>query len=80
MSEQHPAELCWNAGANACCYADFFRQLGEPELGAVLLCETDNHMADLVGAPDVKLDRTQTIMEGAKYCDFRWSMKRGEAK
>jgi L-2-amino-thiazoline-4-carboxylic acid hydrolase-like protein len=60
-----------------CRYADFFRQLGEPELGALLLCESDFHVTELIGSPDVKLERTQTIMKGAKYCDFRWRMNQG---
>jgi hypothetical protein len=57
-----------------CRYADFFRELGEPELGAVLLCDTDFHIAG-VGAPQVELERTQTIMKGAKYCNFRYKLK-----
>jgi hypothetical protein len=57
-----------------CRYADFFRALGEPELGAVLLCEADDHMAE-VGGPEVEFTRTQTIMKGARYCDFRYRMK-----
>jgi len=59
-----------------CRYAEFFRQLGEPELGAVLLCETDLHVAQ-VGSPEVELLRTQTIMEGAPCCDFRIHKRRG---
>jgi len=70
----------WDFNITGCRYADFFRQLGEPELGALLLCEQDVHVTDLVGRPEVKLERTQTIMKGAKYCDFRWSMNRSEAK
>ena len=57
-----------------CRYADFFRALGEPELGAVLLCEADDHMAE-VGGPEVEFTRTQTIMKGAEYRDFRYRMK-----
>ena len=53
-----------------CRYAEFFLQLGEPDLGAVLLCETDFQVAE-VGSPEVELVRTQTIMEGASCCDFR---------
>lgn len=60
-----------------CRYADFFRALGEPELGAVLLCEADDHTAE-VGSPDVEFTRTQTIMKGAGYCDFRYRMKTGQ--
>lgn len=57
-----------------CRYADFFRQLGEPELGALLLCDADFDVAE-VGSPEVTLTRTQTIMKGANYCDFRYRLK-----
>jgi hypothetical protein len=57
-----------------CKYADFFRELGEPELGVVLACNKDFHLA--VGAnPEVELTRTQTIMEGESCCDIRWRIK-----
>jgi len=61
-----------------CRYAEFFRALGEPELGAVLLCEADNHLVE-VGSPEVELTRTQTIMQGGAYCDFRYRMKTGQS-
>jgi hypothetical protein len=70
----------WNFNVTGCRYADFFRQLGEPELGALLLCDLDVHMTEQLGGGEVKLKRTQTIMKGAEYCDFRWSMKRGPGK
>ena len=44
---------------------------------AVLLCETDRDIEE-VGSPEVELKRTQTIMQGAKYCDFRYRFKLGE--
>jgi len=59
-----------------CRYADFFRALGEPELGGLLLCEADVDVAE-VGSPEVEFTRTQTIMQGAPYCDFRYRMKTG---
>jgi hypothetical protein len=43
----------------------------------LLLCESDFHVTEVLGNPDVKLERTQTIMNGAKYCDFRWQMNPG---
>jgi hypothetical protein len=58
-----------------CRYAEFFHQLGEPDLGSVLLCETDFHLVEEVGSPDVELMRTQTLMEGACCCDFRFRTK-----
>jgi hypothetical protein len=57
-----------------CRYADFFRALGEPELGALILCEANFHMLE-AGGGEVELERTQTIMKGAAYCDFRYKMK-----
>ncbi len=67
----------WDLNVTGCRYADFFRRLGEPELGALLLCEQDFHVTEQITNPDVKLERAQTIMKGAKYCDFRYSVKRG---
>lgn len=72
MLKVEPEAMEFNV--RGCRYADFFRQLGEPELGAVLLCEGDHHVVE-VGSPDVELTRTQTIMKGASYCDFRYRMK-----
>ena len=75
MLTQEPEAMEFNV--TGCRYADFFRQLGEPELGAVLLCEVDDHLAE-VGSPEVEFTRTQTLMKGAGYCDFRYRMKSGD--
>lgn len=61
----------WEFDVTGCRFADYFRQLGEPELGAILNCEADNHLAD-VGESEVEFNRTQTIMKGGKCCDFRF--------
>jgi L-2-amino-thiazoline-4-carboxylic acid hydrolase len=53
------------------CFAEFFRALGEPELGSLLICETDFDIAS-VGEGEVSLDRAQTIMQGAPCCTFRY--------
>jgi hypothetical protein len=58
-----------------CRFAEFFKALGEPELGEILLCDFDYYIAE-VGAPAVELTRTQTIMKGASYCDFRYRFRR----
>ena len=54
-----------------CRFAEFFRALGEPELGALLICETD---VDIVsaGEGEVGPERTQTLMGGAPRCTFRY--------
>lgn len=54
-----------------CRFAEFFRALGEPELGALLICEADFDIA-AVGVGEVTLERTQTIMKGAPSCTFRY--------
>ena len=58
-----------------CRYAEFYKELGEPELGFLLVCSADFAMADGFG-PDIKLTRTQTIMQGASHCDFRYKRLR----
>jgi hypothetical protein len=59
-----------------CRFAEFFRALGEPELGALLICETDFDIAS-VGKGEVSLDRAQTIMQGAPSCAFRYKFAPG---
>jgi L-2-amino-thiazoline-4-carboxylic acid hydrolase len=58
-----------------CRYAKFYKELGEPELGFLLLCSADFPMAEGFGG-DVQLHRTQTIMQGADHCDFRYVLKK----
>lgn len=58
-----------------CRFAQLFRELGEPELGFALLCAFDGNVADEFGKGDVEFKRTQTIMQGANHCDFRYKLK-----
>jgi hypothetical protein len=51
-----------------------YRALGIPELGALLSCNRDFALIERFN-PDVRLTRTQTIMEGATHCDFRFERK-----
>ena len=54
-----------------CGYADFYKELGLPELGYLFSCNRDFAMAEGFSR-DIRLERTQTIMEGASHCDFRF--------
>jgi hypothetical protein len=54
-----------------CRYAQFYQELGAPELGFLFVCSADFSFAEGFGA-GVKLTRTQTIMQGASHCDFRY--------
>jgi hypothetical protein len=58
-----------------CRYAEFYHELGEPELGFLLVCSADFDTAEGFG-DDIKLTRTQTIMQGASHCDFRYRRSR----
>jgi L-2-amino-thiazoline-4-carboxylic acid hydrolase len=60
-----------------CRYAQFYKELGEPELGFLLVCSADFTMAEGFD-PDIKLTRTQTIMQGASHCDFRYRRQKEE--
>ncbi len=57
-----------------CRYAELYREMGIPELGAILSCNRDGALIDGFN-PDVELTRTQTIMGGATHCDFRYRLR-----
>jgi hypothetical protein len=59
-----------------CQYAEYFKSLGLPELGALFHCSRDFAMVEGF-SQDLTLKRTQTIMQGASHCDFRFSRKVG---
>ena len=54
-----------------CEFADYFRSIGEPEIGALMTCGVDYAAEELV-RPSWMFERTQTLMQGAAHCDFRW--------
>jgi hypothetical protein len=64
----------FDANVTRCRYAQFYQRLGVPELGFLLVCSSDQAMAEGFGA-GVQLTRTQTIMQGASHCDFRYARK-----
>jgi predicted hydrocarbon binding protein len=54
-----------------CEYAQMYEKMGIKNMGSTLSCIRD--FSFLKGFnPQIELKRTQTIMEGAKYCDFRF--------
>jgi hypothetical protein len=69
------SEDAFHIDVTGCRYAEFYRELGEPELGFLLVCSADFPVAEGLGA-DIALDRTQTIMQGASHCDFRYRRRR----
>ena len=57
-----------------CLYAEMYMALGIPELGCLLSCNRDYALIEGFN-PEIKLTRTQTIMDGAEFCDFRYTVK-----
>jgi hypothetical protein len=57
-----------------CRYAEMYRALGIPELGATLSCNRDGALIEGFNS-EIELRRTQTLMEGATHCDFRYAMR-----
>ena len=57
-----------------CAYVELYEKLGMKEFGYCLSCRRDASFAEGFN-PRLKLERTQTIMEGAPSCDFRFSLE-----
>jgi predicted ArsR family transcriptional regulator len=58
-----------------CRYAEFYKELGLADLGFRIHCNRDHAMVAGFNG-ELELSRSQTIMEGAACCDFRFR-KRG---
>jgi len=58
-----------------CRYAEMYKELGMADLGFTLSCARDFAMVEGFN-PEIKLERTQTLMEGADHCDFRFTHKK----
>jgi hypothetical protein len=57
-----------------CRYAELYESLGIREMGTIFSCTRDFALVEGFN-PNISLKRTQTIMEGADYCDFRYRFK-----
>ncbi len=56
-----------------CRFAEMYRRMGAEDLGFILSCSRDFALSE--GYSDgLHLERTQTIMQGAPYCDFRYRL------
>jgi L-2-amino-thiazoline-4-carboxylic acid hydrolase len=63
----------YNYNIVMCKYANMYKELGLQDMGFIFSCGRDGKMFGGFN-PDIKFERTQTIMEGAEYCDFRLSL------
>jgi hypothetical protein len=69
LLESNSERLSFNV--TRCRYAEMYRALGLADLGSSLSCQRDFALVEGF-SPDIRLTRTQTIMEGAPFCDFRF--------
>jgi len=67
--EETPATLSYNV--TRCRYAEMYKSMGLGEIGHLLSCQRDGTFCEGYD-PRLKLTRTQTIMQGASHCDFRY--------
>jgi hypothetical protein len=59
-----------------CRYAEMYRAMGLGEIGHLLSCNRDGTFIEGFD-PRIRMERTQTIMQGASHCDFRYRMAKG---
>jgi hypothetical protein len=55
-----------------CSYAEMYKDMGLGHIGHLLSCQRDGALCEGYD-PKIRMRRTQTIMEGASHCDFRFS-------
>jgi predicted ArsR family transcriptional regulator len=65
-----------NFNVTRCRYAEFYKDLGLADVGYLVHCNRDHAMIKGFSG-DIELTRTQTIMEGAPCCDFRFRQRPG---
>ncbi len=64
-------ETTFGFNVTRCRYAEMYRALGIPELGATLSCNRDGSLVEGFN-PDIVFTRTKTLMAGDDHCDFRF--------
>ena len=71
---QSPTRYDFNV--TRCRFAEMYREMGLADLGSILSCERDGSLCQGF-SPEIALTRTQTIMQGAPFCDFRYTYEPG---
>jgi hypothetical protein len=69
MLKETEREVHYNV--TRCRYAEMYRAMGLAEIGHLLSCGRDGTFCTGYD-PRVRLERSQTIMQGASHCDFRY--------
>lgn len=68
--DRSPQTLDFNV--TRCRYSEMYKAMGLGEIGHLLSCNRDGTFCEGYD-PRIKLERTQTLMQGAGHCDFRYT-------
>ena len=61
-----------------CRYAEMYREMGLGDIGHLLSCNRDGALCEGYDRR-LELTRTQTIMQGASHCNFRYRWRKEES-
>jgi len=67
-------EVRFGFNVTRCKFMEMYEEMGARDLGFLLSCNRDFAMFEGM-APDLDFARTQTRMQGATHCDFRYKVK-----
>jgi hypothetical protein len=67
-------ERAFGFNVTRCKFMEMYEEMGARDLGFLLSCNRDFAMFEGM-APELAFDRTQTRMQGASHCDFRYRTK-----
>src|SRR5690349_10694204 len=73
MEVKEQTETSYVFNVTRCKYAEMYRDMGLGEIGHLLSCQRDATFCEGYDKR-MRLKRTQTIMQGANYCDFNYTM------
>ncbi len=73
MEVKEQTERTYAFNVTRCRYAEMYREMGLGEIGHLLSCQRDATFCEGYDKR-MRLRRTQTIMQGASYCDFSYTL------
>lgn len=68
----------WGFNVTTCKFVEMYNEMGAGDLGFLLSCNRDAASFAAI-APGLEFERTQTRMQGAPFCDFRYRTRPADA-
>jgi hypothetical protein len=68
-------DTAFDFNVTRCRYAETYKEMGLEKIGHLLSCNRDAGFCEGYD-PNMKLERAQTIMAGAKCCTFRYTLQK----